>query len=1132
MRLPARLDGMGPISKKDLAYTFVRHGNLKSDHSVSSHSRITLSHAITRLIAGGFLFFVASVASAVTSPVGATPGSFAVSPSGAATYSIPLFVPPGTNGMAPKLSLNYNSQGGNGLVGMGWSIGGLSVIHRCGSTIAIDGIKGGVNYDANDKFCLDGERLINIGGAEYRTQHESWQRIVAVGGTASDPSSFTVTTRDGTLHYYGATTDSRIEAQGKIIARLWALNKVQDRNGNYLSVTYQEDNVDGDYRPERIEYTGNGSIQPYNSVVFGYIDRTDMTPMYEGGSVLKTVKRLNRIYSYSNTTLAREYQLDYVDDDAMGRARLRYITECGSDGVCLPATVLGWQGGGNTADFGTGSGTYIGSGGSPSDHWFTMADVNGDGKTDVVKYEPPSGYVGAWISTGTGTFATGGSAYIGSGGNPSDRWFEVADITGDGKTDTALYTPGDGNVNSYAAVGLFPDLLTSITNGLNVQTNIVHRPITDSTVYAKDNDAVYPYQDLQNATYVVSQSTQSNGLGGLNTTSYQYGGLKRHHTAATSLGFRWIQTTDPAGLVHVAHHNQTLDGTEGTAASSETWAGNVRVKYAGNTWTPVALGGSRTLARLASSVEETRELNNSVVSTVNTSYSGHDAFNNPGTIVVDFNDGWGKTTTNTYNHDTVNWQLGQLVQSQVTANAPGQVAQTRTSSFTYDALGRVASEVIEPNSTALTLTTAYGYDSFGHRTSKTLSGPDIVSRTESQTFTANGQFPLTKTNALGHSESYVYDPRYGAVTGRTGPNGLTTTWSYDGFGRKVTEIRADGTATTINYKCWDGNEPVAPATCPAGQGHAIETLASGAGAAWVYYDLFGRPVRTARIGFDALWVYTDTAYDNLGRQIGVSQPDFNDPPVHHTTYTHDVLGRVRAETKPGNRVTATTYNGLTTTVTNPKNQALTTVKNSQGAVASATDAGGTTGYTYDPFGNLQSVTGVDGSITSMTYDLRGRKTAMSDPDMGVWSYGYNVLGELTSQTDALNQTIIMAYDELGRMTSRVLPNNEGTSQWTYDTAASGIGKLASVTNPNANETYTYDSLSRPSTHTTSIGGIPYTVTTAYDALGRVDTITYPETGFRLKHVYDPNQFGFLKEVRNDATGASYWKINVGGGWTR
>ena len=309
--------------------------------------------AVTRLLASGLLLLITASSHAATAPVGATPGSFAVSPSGAATYSIPLAVPPGTNGMAPQLSLHYNSQGGNGLVGMGWSIGGLSVIHRCGSTIAIDGVKGGVNHDAHDKFCLDGERLISIGGNEYRTQHESWQKVVAVGGTASDPSYFTVTAKEGTIQYYGATADSRVEAQGKTVARLWALNKVEDRNSNYLAVIYQEDNANGDYRPARIDYTGNaGTGTPiYNSVYFDYIPfgvlRPDVTPLYEGGSVIKVMQRLHKIRT--SVGASREYRLNYDNNGAAGRSRLTSIQECGG-GVCLPATNLLNQTGGTGFD--------------------------------------------------------------------------------------------------------------------------------------------------------------------------------------------------------------------------------------------------------------------------------------------------------------------------------------------------------------------------------------------------------------------------------------------------------------------------------------------------------------------------------------------------------------------------------------------------------------------------------------------------------------------------------------------------------------------------------------------------------------------------------------------------------------
>ena len=42
---------------------------------------------------------------------------------GTAGFNIPLPVTPGRNGFSPSLSLSYNSGGGNGLFGLGWSVG-------------------------------------------------------------------------------------------------------------------------------------------------------------------------------------------------------------------------------------------------------------------------------------------------------------------------------------------------------------------------------------------------------------------------------------------------------------------------------------------------------------------------------------------------------------------------------------------------------------------------------------------------------------------------------------------------------------------------------------------------------------------------------------------------------------------------------------------------------------------------------------------------------------------------------------------------------------------------------------------------------------------------------------------------
>ena len=75
-------------------------------------------------------------------------------------YTVPIAVPPGMAGMEPSISLGYSSQSGNGLAGVGWNIGGLSQISRCPTTMAQEGFIDSVDYDSNDKFCLDGVRLV------------------------------------------------------------------------------------------------------------------------------------------------------------------------------------------------------------------------------------------------------------------------------------------------------------------------------------------------------------------------------------------------------------------------------------------------------------------------------------------------------------------------------------------------------------------------------------------------------------------------------------------------------------------------------------------------------------------------------------------------------------------------------------------------------------------------------------------------------------------------------------------------------------------------------------------------------------------------------------------------------------
>ncbi len=53
-----------------------------------------------------------------------------VNPDGSYSHAIPIDIPKGINGVQPNLSLVYNSNAGNGMLGVGWGLSGLPVITR------------------------------------------------------------------------------------------------------------------------------------------------------------------------------------------------------------------------------------------------------------------------------------------------------------------------------------------------------------------------------------------------------------------------------------------------------------------------------------------------------------------------------------------------------------------------------------------------------------------------------------------------------------------------------------------------------------------------------------------------------------------------------------------------------------------------------------------------------------------------------------------------------------------------------------------------------------------------------------------------------------------------------------------
>ena len=217
---------------------------------------------------------------------GKIPGTFSVSELGGATYHIPIALPPGQPDASPTLTLAYDSSGRNTILGIGWSLAGLSSINRCPQTRAQHGHATSIELGDSDQFCLDNQLLVLVSGvhgqvgALYRTENDTFALVEILTGDPSGPTSFRVRARNGLTMDYGATNDSRVILADNRPPLAWLINKATDRTSNFWTVTYQRDVKSKAVYPDEILYSGNATsgLQPYNSVKFAYEDRSDMAP--------------------------------------------------------------------------------------------------------------------------------------------------------------------------------------------------------------------------------------------------------------------------------------------------------------------------------------------------------------------------------------------------------------------------------------------------------------------------------------------------------------------------------------------------------------------------------------------------------------------------------------------------------------------------------------------------------------------------------------------------------------------------------------------------------------------------------------------------------------------------------------
>lgn len=725
---------------------------------------------------------------------------------------------------------------------------------------------------------------------------------------------------------------------------------------------------------------------------------------------------------------------------------------------------------------------------------YLIQDINGDGKTDLLRYNEHGmmTYLAANNSVRNHSLFTSYSS--------KESILIPTDIN-TRNSFTQLISLKKGIVTKYS----FPrndskeEMITGMVNSLGVIEKNEYCLLNEENLqsfFTKGSGAVFPYINIKEPLAVIASSELYLNGNLVDNNKYSYHNAVVHRHGLGFCGFEKITKNNMKGQSLIQTYMPycfNLLKSEVTPSIENTYTYDVNTQ-------------SNKISKICLTTKEEKDLLKNISST--TSYS-YDYFGYPTDVKTEFTGNISINKKYEYSQESQTgdgYNLGFITRERITINRDSSsyteeryvpLRKSRLANLevyykdgnqieekwlSYDSIGNIISEKVKMYTASDMLETSYEYDIYGRITKRT----DPLGLTEEIAYNSLGQ-PAT-----------INDYREG-----------TTSFSYDAFGREISVSYPDGTQKNISYD-WNSEG--------IGGIYSITESKTGKPTTTIVYDGLNREIRSCEIRFDGIIKKIDKQYDIFGNLQKESLPFTDNEASFWTTYSYDSHNRLLSITEPSGKITNYSYNG--TSIECEKDNIVTTRDyDVLDNLIFIGDSDSSTYYNLSADGQPETIEAPGEVTTSFYYDKYRRQIALEDPSAGKVTYDYDEAGNIAKETNAKGEIIQHEYDAYNRRIKSTTTEFTTTYEYNEFNEITGLN-----TDNGSSKSFSYDQYGRLSVYKENgIDGKWLQKKYSY-ANGNISSIKYTsQSGVLATENYSYSN-GHLSEVKLNGT-TSILKLN-------